>query len=245
MILLKEEWVDEELKILKGYFRQYFDLQELKTETISRGSNSFIGNTFSFIGSFFSSKSKSTNSLSNSTVSHKDENYLTKILLDGESGSGKTSLLNCVFYNSPVVPNAYVPCMGEMPIKNYQFGNTARVKIQIWDLPGNTRFRSISTSYHRGATFFLLFVDPYSIDYNSSLKEKLEYMKSYLPGKEVIFITTKKDRTNEKRYFSNEQADQFAFENFGGIHLDITNTQLDEPKTIVLYCALLKYLLSP
>ena len=48
-----------------------------------------------------------------------------------------------------------------------------------------------------------------------------------------------------KRNVSNEQADQFAFENYGGIHLDITNTQLEDPKNIVLYCALLKYFLSP
>ncbi|EFC38669.1 small GTPase [Naegleria gruberi] len=274
IIAMKEKWVDEELRILKGYFERYSDLQESPNIAIVKpqqqpSSKGFFGGALSFIGSFFSSNTQSnsqSNSQSNAQSNSQSitsnvvnsatptqnlppptHDYLTKVLLDGDSGSGKTSLLNCSMNGLVVEQNgAYYPSIGvDFAIKMFHFGDTTRVKLQLWDQCGPERYRSISMSFYRGAATVLLLLDPNSYKEYAikSLEERLKSIKKHAPKAEIIFITTKKDK-NHERCMSNEQADQFAFDNFGGMHLDITNTQLEEPKRIICYSALLKYLLS-
>ncbi|EFC44260.1 rab family small GTPase [Naegleria gruberi] len=255
-----ERWVDAELSILKGYFNIFTDMEELPMFPIRKPTviesnqappSSFFGNTLSFLGSLFSKSNNTTNV--NQTVTSEQPpksefDYLTKVLLDGDYASGKTSLLNCAMNDTPVNAsmNSHMTTIGiDFAIKSFHIGETTKIKLQLWDQCGPERFRSITSAYYKNSSVILLLVDP-SSEYSTleSMNQKLTAIKENAPKAEVILITTKKDQNNE-RLISNEIADKYAFENFGGLHLDITNTNIEEPSAIIWYCAILKYLLAP
>jgi len=75
--------------------------------------------------------------------------YIFKIVIVGQSGVGKTSIL--LRYTDLKYPESHVPTIGvEFKIKHLQI-NEKRVKLQMWDTAGQERFHSLATSYFKGA----------------------------------------------------------------------------------------------
>jgi small GTP-binding protein len=82
---------------------------------------------------------------------------LTKILLVGDSGVGKTSLL-MRFSDREFVSN-YITTIGiDFRVKMIDVDGR-RVKVQIWDTAGQERFRSITKSYYRGSHAIVMVYD--------------------------------------------------------------------------------------
>ncbi|GER34765.1 RAB GTPase homolog 1A [Striga asiatica] len=75
--------------------------------------------------------------------------YLFKLLLIGDSGVGKSSLLLRFADDSYI--DSYISTIGvDFKIRTVeQDGKT--IKLQIWDTAGQERFRTITSSYYRGA----------------------------------------------------------------------------------------------
>ena len=73
---------------------------------------------------------------------------LYKVLLIGDSGVGKSTLLTK--YIDHEYSDHYISTIGvDFKVKNYEkFGKT--IRLQIWDTAGQERFRTITTSYYRG-----------------------------------------------------------------------------------------------
>ncbi len=72
-----------------------------------------------------------------------------KILLIGDSGVGKTSLLQR--YTSDAFSSSFISTIGiDFKTKLLTIDDT-RARCQIWDTAGQERFRTITTSYFRGA----------------------------------------------------------------------------------------------
>ncbi|CAN4121482.1 unnamed protein product [Withania somnifera] len=79
-----------------------------------------------------------------------------KILLIGDSGVGKSSLL--VSFISNVVDDL-APTIGvDFKIKTLTVGGK-RLKLTIWDTAGQERFRTLTSSYYRGAQGIILVYD--------------------------------------------------------------------------------------
>jgi len=79
------------------------------------------------------------------------EDFTIKLLLIGDSGVGKTSLLNK--YRDPTAPLnlAEMKTIGiDFAVKNVELDGK-RIKVQIWDTAGQERFKSITTAYYKGA----------------------------------------------------------------------------------------------
>jgi len=75
----------------------------------------------------------------------------------GDSGVGKTCLL--LRYANESFSPTFITTIGiDFKIKNIQLEGK-RVKLQIWDTAGQERFRTITTSYFRGAQGILLVYD--------------------------------------------------------------------------------------
>jgi Ras-related protein Rab-8A len=75
----------------------------------------------------------------------------------GDSGVGKTCLL--LRYASESFSPTFITTIGiDFKIKNIQLDGK-RIKLQIWDTAGQERFRTITTSYFRGAQGILLVYD--------------------------------------------------------------------------------------
>uniref|UniRef100_A0A7N0UA21 Uncharacterized protein n=1 Tax=Kalanchoe fedtschenkoi TaxID=63787 RepID=A0A7N0UA21_KALFE len=79
-----------------------------------------------------------------------------KILLIGDSGVGKSSLLVSFISNSS---DQISPTIGvDFKIKQLTVGGR-RLKLTIWDTAGQERFRTLTTSYYRGAQGIILVYD--------------------------------------------------------------------------------------
>uniref|UniRef100_A0A3B3RVG2 Zgc:171927 n=1 Tax=Paramormyrops kingsleyae TaxID=1676925 RepID=A0A3B3RVG2_9TELE len=75
--------------------------------------------------------------------------YLFKLLLIGDSGVGKSCLL--LRFADDTYTESYISTIGvDFKIRTIELeGKT--VKLQIWDTAGQERFRTITSSYYRGA----------------------------------------------------------------------------------------------
>lgn len=80
-----------------------------------------------------------------------------KLLMIGDSGVGKTCLL--LRYANDSFSPTFITTIGiDFKIKNLELDGK-RIKLQIWDTAGQERFRTITTSYFRGAQGILLVYD--------------------------------------------------------------------------------------
>lgn len=83
--------------------------------------------------------------------------YLVKLLLIGDSGVGKSSLL--LRFADDEFTVSFITTIGiDFKIKTVQIDGK-RVKLQIWDTAGQERFRTITTAYYRGAMGVVLVYD--------------------------------------------------------------------------------------
>lgn len=87
--------------------------------------------------------------------------YVVKLILIGDSGVGKTSLLQRYLHNTfnYDTPSTIGVEFGTA-VENYDVeGYSDTIKMQIWDTGGSEKFRSIATSYYRGTAGVLLVFD--------------------------------------------------------------------------------------
>ncbi|PWA38573.1 Ran GTPase [Artemisia annua] len=107
-----------------------------------------------------------------------------KILLIGDSGVGKSSLLvSFISYDDGVQDLA--PTIGvDFKIKQLTVGGK-RLKLTIWDTAGQERFRTLTSSYYRGAQGIILVYDVTRRDTFTNLSE--------IWAKEIELYSTKQD----------------------------------------------------
>ena len=80
-----------------------------------------------------------------------------KILLIGDSGAGKSSILQR--FSDDTFAATFINTIGvDFRIKTIDIRGD-RIKLQIWDTAGQERFHSITRSYYRGAAGILLVYD--------------------------------------------------------------------------------------
>lgn len=83
--------------------------------------------------------------------------YLLKLIIIGDSGTGKSCLLHYLIehrYKKNTTQTVGV----EFGCKRIIVGGK-KVKLQIWDTAGQERFRSVTRSYYRGAAGALIVYD--------------------------------------------------------------------------------------
>lgn len=117
--------------------------------------------------------------------------YRLKIVVAGEGGVGKTSLLN------RYVSNKFLECM-EMTVGIDFFTQVFEderyiVKLQFWDFGGEKRFRFLLPGYCKGAHGVLLAFD--LTDYTTllDLKKWLQLIRENTTNPVIILIGTKAD----------------------------------------------------
>ncbi|BAM41907.1 Rab GTPase [Theileria orientalis strain Shintoku] len=92
----------------------------------------------------------------NSSIS-KDYDYLFKLVLIGDSGVGKSCLL--LRFADDSFTDSYITTIGVDFRFRTVIVNNKRIKLQIWDTAGQERFRTITSTYYRGADGIIMVYD--------------------------------------------------------------------------------------
>lgn len=141
--------------------------------------------------------------------------YLFKILVIGDSGVGKSSILSQ--YVDKVFSDTHISTIGvDFKISTIKIDDHV-IKLQIWDTAGQERFRNITTSYYRGAQGVLVVYDVTSIESFTNVVQWLLDIKRYctsnynvLPA--IIMVGNKTDIPNNRKVSTGE-ATLFAINN--------------------------------
>lgn len=158
----------------------------------------------------FPIKIKMTSSLHSLRPSLENEHdFLFKILLIGDSGVGKTCLL--LKYTDDVFQASHISTIGvDFRIKTMRLQDSKVAKLQMWDTAGQERFRTITSSYYRGAHGVIIVFDVGERRSFDNLVMWMGEVERYAkPGVPMILVGNKTDLV-ERREVEEAEAKAFA-----------------------------------
>ena len=135
--------------------------------------------------------------------------YIFKIILTGNSGSGKTSIIRR--FIDRTFDDNYTCTIGvDFFMKTLNLQNKI-VKLQVWDTAGMEKYRSISASYYRGSHAAFIVFDLTSRASFDAVPKWIEayYRTNNENEKNVVLIGNKSD-LEELREVSTEEAQSYA-----------------------------------
>ena len=137
-----------------------------------------------------------------------DYDYLFKIVIIGDSGVGKSCML--LRFADGTFTDSFISTIGvDFKIKTLNIDNK-KIKLQIWDTAGQDRFKSITSSYYRGAHGIILVYDITDNDSFRNIEKWLGDIERYgLKDVNKLLIGNKCDLT-EKRVVEYEKGKQLA-----------------------------------
>ena len=139
-----------------------------------------------------------------------DDSYekLFKILLLGDSSVGKSSLF--LSFMDKSWNETFVPTIGvDFKIKTINVNNM-NIKFQVWDTAGQERFRTIISSYYKGAHGILLIFDLSDTESFDSLNNWLIEIERNANKNVIKILIGNKCDLEDKRKISFIQAKEFA-----------------------------------
>eukprot|EP01088_Endostelium_zonatum_P020189 TRINITY_DN72_c0_g2_i1.p1 TRINITY_DN72_c0_g2~~TRINITY_DN72_c0_g2_i1.p1 ORF type:complete len:203 (+),score=65.26 TRINITY_DN72_c0_g2_i1:164-772(+) len=137
--------------------------------------------------------------------------YLFKILLVGDSGVGKSSLL--LRFTDDMFQDTFISTIGvDFKIRNVKVEDKV-IKLQIWDTAGQERFRTITSSYYRGAHGIIVVYDVTDpVTFNNS-KMWLSEIERYACNNVTKLLIGNKADMASKRAVAVAEGDDFAKKN--------------------------------
>lgn len=139
-----------------------------------------------------------------------DSDVLTtlKILIIGESGVGKSSLL-LRFTDDTFDPEQAATIGVDFKVKNLTVDGN-KTKLAIWDTAGQERFRTLTPSYYRGAQGVILVYDVCSKSSFSKLDAWLNELETFSTKHDLIKMLVGNKIDQAKREVSKEDGLKFA-----------------------------------
>jgi Ras-related protein Rab-1A len=135
-------------------------------------------------------------------------NVLFKLLLIGDSGVGKSSLLHR--FADDIYTDSYISTIGvDFKIKTMNVGDKM-VKLQIWDTAGQERFRTITSSYYRGAQGIIVVYDITDVDSFNNVKQWLSEIDRYASENVDKLLVGNKSDLEPNRQVTKAMAQEFA-----------------------------------
>ncbi|OJT08957.1 GTP-binding protein ypt1 [Trametes pubescens] len=126
--------------------------------------------------------------------------YLFKLLLIGDSGVGKSCLL--LRFADDTYTESYISTIGvDFKIRTIELeGKTVKLQIRVSDFfVGQERFRTITSSYYRGAHGIIVVYDVTDNDTFTNVKQWLQEIDRYASeGVNKLLVGNKSDLTSKK-----------------------------------------------
>jgi len=137
----------------------------------------------------------------------KEYDHLFKLLIIGDSGVGKSSLL--VRFADDCFSGNYITTIGvDFKIRTIEIQGE-RVKLQIWDTAGQERFRTITATYYRGTHGVVIVYDVCAGDSFANVKRWLQEIDQNCEVVNRILVGNKNDDPSRKVVLT-EDAQRYA-----------------------------------
>ena len=137
-----------------------------------------------------------------------DHDHLFKLLLIGDSGVGKSCLL--LRFADDTYTESYISTIGvDFKIRTINVDGK-KVKLQIWDTAGQERFRTITSSYYRGAHGIIVVYDVTDQATFNNVKQWLEEIDRYACESVTKLLIGNKCDLEDSRAVDVDTAKEFA-----------------------------------
>jgi len=143
----------------------------------------------------------------NSNKSNGEYDLLYKIILIGDSGVGKSSIL--LRYIDNCFTDSFISTIGvDFKISTMEMDGKI-IKLQIWDTAGQERFRTITSSYYRGAHAIIIAYDVTEHESFNNIETIWipEIRRNSRDDAKIFLVGTK---TDKDRVISQEEGTQMA-----------------------------------
>jgi Ras-related protein Rab-35 len=138
----------------------------------------------------------------------REYDHLFKLLIIGDSGVGKSSLL--LRFADNLFAGTYITTIGvDFKIRTIDV-NGEKVKLQIWDTAGQERFRTITSTYYRGTHGVIVVYDVTSGESFVNVKRWLQEIDQNCDTVNRILVGNKNDALPDKKVVKTEDAQKFA-----------------------------------
>ncbi|CAD2222071.1 hypothetical protein AGDE_03322 [Angomonas deanei] len=134
--------------------------------------------------------------------------YLFKLLLIGDSGVGKSCLL--LRFADDSYTESYISTIGvDFKIRTLNLDGKV-IKLQIWDTAGQERFRTITSSYYRGAHGIIIVYDTTDMESFNNVKTWLNEIEKYASENVNKLLVGNKSDLVTKKVVDTQVAKDFA-----------------------------------
>ena len=141
-----------------------------------------------------------------------------KVILLGESGVGKTSII-ARFYSGKFNPDKITSLSSQYTRKTIELPNNKSITFDIWDTCGQERYRSLTKIFYKDAKVVILVYDITNKDSFIQLKKYWYEQVKQLGDKDIILaIAANKNDLYDERVVDSEAGEEFA-ESIGAIFM--------------------------
>merc|ERR1712137_260858 len=135
---------------------------------------------------------------------------LYKLLIIGDSGVGKSCLL--LRFSDNIFTEKFISTIGvDYKIKPLQIGGE-NLKLQIWDTAGQERFRTITSSYYRGAHGIIVMYDITKEKSFENIKKWLKEIETFAGADVRKLLVGNKSDLGDGREVSSDRGQALASE---------------------------------
>jgi Ras-related protein Rab-1A len=142
------------------------------------------------------------------TADGPDYEYLFKLLLIGNSGVGKSCILMRYADNS-FTENFFNTIGVDFKIKTITL-NDQVIKMQIWDTAGQDRFRTLTSSYYRGAHGIIIVYDVTNKDSFDNVKQWMQEIEKFASENVNKLLVGNKSDLEEQRKVTYDEGVELA-----------------------------------
>jgi Ras-related protein Rab-8A len=134
--------------------------------------------------------------------------FTYKIIMIGDCGSGKTSILER--YSVHKFESEYNPTIGVDLITKDIKDNGKKYRLQLWDTAGQDRFRNIVSSYYRGIHGAIIVYDITDRKSFQHLNHWVKELREYAEDSVAIIIVGNKCDNENGRKVSIQEGQEYA-----------------------------------